>query len=70
MFQKIQKKIKEFLNEKGQGIVEYALILGFVGIIAIALISKSGLRNSVEADIGAVKGQVDAISAQVVSANL
>lgn len=51
MFQKIQKKIQEFLKEKGQGVVEYALILGFVAIIAVYLINNSSLRDNVRQNI-------------------
>ena len=38
MLQKIQKKLKEFFEEKGQGAVEYALVLGFVVIRKIVAI--------------------------------
>lgn len=36
-------------SEKGQGIVEYALILAFVVILAIALSSSGGLGDAVKA---------------------
>ena len=44
------QRIKEFLySEKGQGIVEYALILAFVvAIAAVALSSDSGLGKAIK----------------------
>lgn len=47
MLQKIQKKLKEFFEEKGQGAVEYALVLGFVAIIAVYLIGNSNIKGAV-----------------------
>ena len=35
MFQKIRK----LLADKGQGVVEYALLLGFVAVITVAMVS-------------------------------
>ncbi len=51
MFQKLQKKLKEFFSEKGQGVVEYALVLGFVAVIAVILLSKSSLQQNVQKNI-------------------
>ena len=51
MFQKIQKKIREFIKEKGQGTVEYALIIGFVAIIAVYMLTGSGLTSNAKANI-------------------
>ena len=51
MLQKIQSYVKKFLEEKGQGIVEYALILGFVAIIAIFVLNNSGLKEDVKDNI-------------------
>ena len=45
------KKIREFISEKGQGVVEYALILGFVAILAVSLIGGSGLVKAVQDNI-------------------
>lgn len=36
-----------YLNGKGQGIVEYALILAFVIAVAAALLSGGGIREAV-----------------------
>ena len=45
------KKIREFFqkidSEKGQGAVEYALVLGFVAVIAVYLIGSSDLKGAV-----------------------
>lgn len=55
-FQKWTSALREKLNEKGQGMVEYALILAAVAIIAVAAIwgtagsdgtSSDGLKNAV-----------------------
>lgn len=62
MLQKIQKKVQEFLKEKGQGVVEYALILGFVAILALVLFKDSGLKSKVENNMTAVGGELDAMS--------
>ena len=49
------KKIREFFqkkdSEKGQGVVEYALVLGFVAVLAIYLLSGSDLTKDVQANI-------------------
>ena len=45
-----------YFSEKGQGIVEYALILAFVTIIAAALINKGGLQENIQAVITKVTG--------------
>ena len=54
MFQKLQKKIKELFEEKGQGVVEYALILGVVAILAVTLIQKGNLDGTIEQSLGDV----------------
>ncbi|MBQ1856030.1 MAG: pilin [Anaerovibrio sp.] len=42
-------KVMRYLEQKGQGIVEYALILAFVvGIAAVALNSNSGLGQAIQ----------------------
>ena len=35
------------MSEKGQGIVEYALILAFVVVVAAAITNSGGLRNKI-----------------------
>lgn len=51
------KKIREFFSQKGQGVVEYALLLGFVGIVIIALYQEDGLTNVFRNTLGAIKTQ-------------
>ena len=44
------QQIKKIYSEKGQGIVEYALILAFVvAIAAVALSSNSGMGQAIQA---------------------
>ena len=38
-----------YLSEKAQGIVEYALILAFVLILATALTNPNGIKDKIEA---------------------
>ena len=54
------KKIREFFAQKGQGVVEYALLLGFVAIIAISLLNASGLRASINDAFDNAKSVIDA----------
>ena len=68
MLQKLQKKIKEFFEEKGQGVVEYALILGFVAILAVALFQANGLKSKVDGNISAVGGELGAMSDAITGA--
>ena len=39
--------LNRYLGEKGQGIVEYALILAFVVVIAVAITIAGGLKDKV-----------------------
>ena len=39
--------LSRYLGEKGQGIVEYALILAFVVVIAVAITNAGGLKDKV-----------------------
>ncbi len=39
--------MNRYLGEKGQGIVEYALILAFVVVIAVAITNAGGLKDKV-----------------------
>ena len=54
------KKIRELISQKGQGIVEYALLLGFVAVIAAYLIGGSDLINSVKQSIDNMKEVISA----------
>lgn len=40
-------KIMRYLEQKGQGMVEYALILAFVVAVAIALTGQGGIRQAI-----------------------
>lgn len=46
MFHKIFLYFRSFLNQKGQGMVEYALILAAVAIIAVVAIWGTGSTGS------------------------
>ena len=39
--------LNRYLGEKGQGIVEYALILAFVVVVAAAITNAGGLRTKI-----------------------
>lgn len=62
MFKKFYEwtdKIREKLNEKGQGMVEYALILAAVAIIAVVAIWGTSTADGVTASSeGSLKGAV------------
>ena len=64
MLQKIRECVEErrlmrSLGEKGQGIVEYALILAFVVVIAMALTNSGGLQDKIKAVFTSVGNEVD-----------
>ena len=66
------KKIREFFqkkdSEKGQGAVEYALVLGFVAVIAVYLLTGSGLQTATKTNIDNTKEVADQISADYATA--
>ena len=41
-------KIMRYLEQKGQGMVEYALILAFVVAVAVALTGEGGIREAIQ----------------------
>ena len=56
----IQKYVKDHVqNQKGQGIVEYALILAFVVVIAMALTNSGGLQEKIKSVFTSVGNEVD-----------
>lgn len=58
-FQKWTSALREKLNEKGQGMVEYALILAAVAIIAVVAIwGTSTTTNGVTTQEGGLKNAV------------
>lgn len=46
------------LDEKGQGIVEYALILAFVVVLAIALTNAGGIQEKVKSTFSNVAAKL------------
>jgi Flp pilus assembly pilin Flp len=52
-------KIRELLSQKGQGVVEYALLLGLVAVVAAYLIGGSGLIDAVKVNINDVKSTLE-----------
>ena len=64
MFKKIQKLIDKLkVSEKGQGMVEYALIIAFVAAIAIVALN-GGLRKSIDSAFSRATTAVDAATAK------
>ena len=59
------QKLKEFFDEKGQGIVEYALILGFVAIIALFMFSNGGLKTAVSNGFSGVSSELNQMNASI-----
>ncbi len=51
------KKIREFFSQKGQGAVEYALLLGFVAVILVAFGSSDGLIEPIRTALNNIKEQ-------------
>ena len=54
------KKIRELFPQKGQGLVEYALILGLAAVIAVGLLGGSGLQAELQQAIQNAKDVVKA----------
>ena len=64
MLQKIQK----FVSQKGQGIVEYAMVLGFVALLAVGL-WQSGLYGQSKRIFGTIASNVSSTNEQVKNIN-
>lgn len=60
MFTIIQHMMNRYMGQKGQGMVEYALILAFVVALAIALTNTGGLREAIEGVFADAAQQVNA----------
>ncbi|WP_296771406.1 pilin protein [Selenomonas sp.] len=57
------QKLNKFFTQKGQGIVEYALILAFVAAIAaVALGSDTGLGNQIKGLFTSAKNNISTAS--------
>ena len=48
-----------YLSQKAQGIVEYALILAFVVVLAVVLTQSNGLQNAITDVFGNATTQVN-----------
>lgn len=51
------KKIRKCFSNKGQGTVEYALLLGFVAVILVAFGSSDGLIEPIRTALNNIKEQ-------------
>ena len=56
------QKIRARLKQKGQGVVEYALLLGFVAIVTVGLISKDGLYTTFQTTLQSLTTRITAFS--------
>ena len=52
-----------YLNQKGQGMVEYALILAFVVVVAAFLTGSNGIGKAIETTFTKVKTTLDTANA-------
>lgn len=50
--------MRRFFKEKGQGIVEYAVLLAFVVAIAAYLFTSSGIKNEVTATFSSTQSML------------
>ncbi|MBQ9478414.1 MAG: hypothetical protein IJU71_02575 [Selenomonadaceae bacterium] len=64
---KAKQAIQDKISEKGQGMVEYALVLAAVALIAAFVLSDSddGLRGAVGGAFSNAKIQIDSASSAV-----
>ena len=68
MLKKLRELFKKYKEEKGQGVVEYALVLGFVAVLAVYLINSSNLNTKVNQNVDNAGKVLDAMSAAYTSA--
>ena len=54
--------MREYFKGKGQGIVEYALLLAFVVAIAVYALNQSGLGDAVKSNFSVTASQVRTFS--------
>ena len=57
--------MRKFFKGKGQGIVEYALLLAFVVAIAVYALQESGLGGAVKTNFSKTASQVKSFSTTV-----
>lgn len=62
------QKIKKFFSQKGQGIVEYAMVLGFVALLAVGL-WQSGLYGESKKIFGTIASNVSSTNESVKNIN-
>ena len=62
-------KVMRYLEQKGQGIVEYALILAFVVAIAAGLTNAGGIKDKVSAIFTQVGNTLDTANTNATNAN-
>lgn len=57
IIQKLKEKLQDVLSQKGQGMVEYAIIIAVVAVIAIAVLGTGDAENDGDNTLtGAVSG--------------
>ncbi len=57
--------MREFFKGKGQGIVEYALLLAFVVAIAVYALQESGLGGAIKTNFSKTASQVKTFSTTI-----
>ena len=55
MLQKIQKYVQKFFSQKGQGTVEYALLLAVVAAVAYNLLKSDGIAAQAKQSVANMK---------------
>lgn len=61
---KLTEKIREKLSEKGQGMVEYALIIAVVAVIAV-LVLNTNLRNAITGAFESAGEQIESTTEDI-----
>lgn len=62
----MKKFMEKYLGKKGQGMVEYALIIAFVvGVAAVAFSGENGLGKQMETTFGNATKQLETQNAKV-----
>lgn len=59
MFTILEHLKNRYMSQKAQGIVEYALILAFVVVVAAVLTSDNGLSNAIQGVFGKAATEVN-----------
>ena len=62
--QKITDAIKSKLSQQGQGMVEYALIIAVVAVIAV-LVFNTGLKNSITGAFNSASDQINTTTGNI-----